>query len=123
MRRNRPEAKGAPATPNERVETRSIELEHQRQQLSPPQNLHHVWGDSPKQLIPGEIIVLNESPTLRSQVEPDFFAVLACPRCGILNLVTASQYFGASPIICGSNSCSCSFRIEDESRIAYLAVN
>jgi hypothetical protein len=105
------------------MEPRSTEVGHQQQQISLPQNLHHVWDESPKQLMPGEIIVLNESPALRSQVEPDFFAVLACPRCGVLNLVTTSQYFGASQVICGSNSCSCSFRIEDESRIVYLPVN
>ena len=105
------------------MEPRSTGLEHQTQPLAPPENLHHVWDDSPKQLIPGEIIVLNKSPILRSQVEPDFFAVLACPRCGILNLIAPSQYFGASPIICVSNSCPCSFRIEDESRIVYQPLN
>ncbi len=122
MRRNRSGPKNAPATPHELVEHPSAVRGHQQEQFSPPESLHHVFDD-PKHLVPGDIIVLNESPTLRSQVESDFFAVLACPRCGILDLVTASQYFGVCPVICGSNSCSCSFRIEDESRIIYLPAN
>ncbi len=123
MRRNRSEPKGAQATPHEPVEHRSAGLGHQQEQFSPPDSLHHVIDGSPNHLTPGDIIVLNESQTLRSEVELDFFAVLACPRCGILDLVTAAQYFGLSPVICGSNSCSCSFRIEDEAHIVYLPVN
>ncbi len=123
MRRNRSEAKNVQATPRELLEHRSAGGEHQREHFSAPESLNHVFDESPNHLAPGDVIVLNESQALRSEVELDFFAVLACPRCGILNLVTASQYFGASPVICGSNSCSCNFRIEDESRIVYLPVN
>ena len=126
MRRNRSEPKTAPATRREireLVEDPSATPGAREQKLSPPESLHHIFDESVKHLAAGDIILLNESPTLKSQVEADFFAVLACPRCGILDFVTASQYFGATAVICGSNSCSCSFRIEDESRIVYLPVN
>jgi len=123
MRRNRSETKPAPATRRELVENLSSGPEAPQENLSPPESLHHIFDDSLKHLAAGDIILLNDSPTLKSQVETDFFAVLACPRCGILDLVTSSQYFGAAPVVCGSNSCSCSFRIEDESRIVYLPVN
>ena len=123
MRRNRSEAKPAPATPRELVEHPCAVQKDRQEELSPPGSLHHIFEESLNHLTAGDIIVLNDSPTLKSQVEPDFFAVLACPWCGILELVTPSQYFGATPVLCGSNSCSCSFRIEDESRIVYLPVN
>jgi hypothetical protein len=123
MRRNRLEPKTTPATLRELVEHPSAEPGPPPQKLSPPRSLHHIFDDSLEQLTPGDILLLDESPTLKSQVALDFFAVLACPRCGILDLVTSSQYFGVTPVICGSNACSCSIRIEDESRIVYLPVN
>lgn len=123
MRRNRSEPKAPPAIPRELIEDPSVAPAARQEELLPPDSLHHIFDDSLKHLAAGDIILLHESPTLKSEVESDFFAVLACPRCGILDLLTSSQYFGATPVICGSNSCSCSFRIEDESRIVYLPVN
>ena len=123
MRRNRSEAKTAPAKRLELVEAPAAEPAPRLERLSPPESLHHIFDDSLHHLTAGDIIVLNDSPTLKLQVEPDFFAVLACPWCGTLELVTSSQYFGSTPVICGSNFCSCSFRIEDESRIVYLPAN
>ncbi len=123
MRRHRSQPKTAPTTPRELVEDSSVAPGARQEELSQPESLHHIFDDSLKHLAAGDIILLNDSPALKSQVESDFFAVLACPRCGILDLVTSSQYFGTTPVICGSNSCSCSFRIEDESRIIYLPVN
>jgi hypothetical protein len=123
MRRSRSGTKNAQTTPHGHLEQRLAELEHAQEEFPPPASLHHVFDDSPNDLTPGDIIVLDDSQTLRAQVESDFFAVLACPRCGILNLLTPAQYFGVLAVICGSDSCSCSFRIEGESRILYLPVN
>ena len=122
MRRNDSGPKNAEATPHGHVEHRLTVLEHQ-EEFPPPASLHYVLDDSPNHLTPGDIIVLKDSLTLRGQVESDFFAVLACPRCGILDLLTPAQYFGVVSVICGSDSCSCTFRIENESRIVYLPAN
>ena len=121
MRRNRLDAKNNPravkcASPRHGVA-------NERQQTSPTESLHHVFEDSVSDLSPGDIILLDESKCLRSQVESDFFAVLACPQCGTLDLITPLQYFGGVAVICGSNLCSCRFRIDDESRVVYLPAN
>ena len=38
-------------------------------------------------------------------------------------LTTLGVVIGVASVICGSDSCSCSFRIEGESRIVYLPIN
>ena len=123
MKRNGSGPKDAQTTPHERLEHELAELGHTQEEFPPPASLHHVFDDSPNDLTPGDIIILDNSQTLRAQVESDFFAVLACPGCGVLDLLTPAQYFGVASVICGSDSCSCSFRIESESRIVYLPVN
>jgi hypothetical protein len=123
MRRNGSAPKNAQATAQGHLEHPLAELGHTDGEVAPPASLHHVFDDSPNDLTPGDIIVLDDSQILRAQVESDFFAVMACPGCGILDLLTPAQYFGVAPVICGLDSCSCSFRIESESRIVYLPVN
>jgi hypothetical protein len=123
MRRNSSGPKNAQTTPHERLEHRPAQLGRAQDEFLPPASLHHVFDDSPNDLTPGDIIILDDSQTLRAQVESDFFAVLACPGCGILDLLTPAQYFGAASVMCGSDSCACSFRIEGQSRIVYLPVN
>jgi hypothetical protein len=71
----------------------------------------------------GDIILLSEADSLRAAIEKVFFAVLACPACGTLGCITAAQYFGAAPIICGSDQCSCRFRIDGKNHFVYLPVN
>ena len=123
MRRNGSGARNTQTTPHGHLEHRLAELGHAQQEFPPPASLHHVFDDSPNDLTPGDIIVLDHSEILRAQVESDFFAVLACPRCGSLDLLTPAQYFGVASVTCGADSCSCSFRIEGESHIDYLPVN
>jgi hypothetical protein len=72
---------------------------------------------------PAEVITLEGSAQLRHSVDPVFFAVLACPNCGTLSLITFQQYFGIIPVTCGSSLCPCRFRIEDEWQLVYLPVN
>jgi hypothetical protein len=38
-------------------------------------------------------------------------------------LISAAQYFGFAPVICGARACSGFFRIIDEGRFVYLPVN
>lgn len=90
---------------------------------SPPETLHQVDEDALSAMQPGDLLMLDAAPSLRTQVETNFLAVLACPRCGQLSLITPPQYFGAIPLICGSNACSCRLRIQDRSRFIYLPLN
>ncbi len=72
---------------------------------------------------PGDILLLDGSELLRPIVEAAFRAVLACPQCGTLALLTSPQYFGSAPVICESEPCSCRFRIEGQERLIYLPVS
>lgn len=69
---------------------------------------------------PGDIIMIDSLSTLRSMIESDFCAVLACPWCGMPGLITPSQYGGMEPIMCGSISCSCRYRIVRNSEFEFL---
>lgn len=72
---------------------------------------------------PGDVVLLAETETLRSAVEFIFFAVLACPACGTLGLITSSQYHGNVAVTCGSTICSCRFRITECRHFVFLPTN
>lgn len=85
-------------------------------------DLHHVEDGSFLAMHHGDIFILDGMEDLAESIDPAFFAVLACPQCGTKGLITSSQYYGVTPVVCGSETCSCRFRIEDQSRLAYLPV-
>lgn len=62
----------------------------------------------PEQMHPGSLFVLDPGMDTDNSEDP-YWAVLACPSCGALGLITRSQMAGLSPIICGSNTCSAQF--------------
>jgi hypothetical protein len=95
----------------------------ERPLLSPPSGLHHIQEEAMGSMVPGDVIFLGEAESLRSAVESIFFAVLACPACGALGLITSAQYGGLMPVACGSSQCSCRFRIDEEGRFVFLPVN
>ena len=101
----------------------SIDLVTDAEITPAPEMLHHVEEEALSSMQPGDILMLDRVPSLREQVEANFLAVLACPRCGQLSLITPPQYFGAVPVLCGASACSCRFRIEDRSRFVYLLLN
>src|SRR3990172_2259273 len=68
---------------------------------SPPAGLRHVEEAALWSMAPGDVIFLGETESLRTAVESIFFAVLACPVCGTLGLITSAQYVGAVPVVCG----------------------
>src|SRR5579885_2744080 len=55
----------------------------------------------PEQMEPGTIFVLENAGEMGEKEDP-YWAVLACPNCGQLGLVTRKQIAGLLPIICGS---------------------
>lgn len=85
-----------------------------------PAELHPIADESLLAMHPGDIVFLDDSTSLRPMVETEFFAVLSCPGCGTLGLITIPQYCGVALVICGSDSCSCQFRIVEKSRLQYL---
>jgi hypothetical protein len=67
----------------------------------------------PEQMEPGTIFVLENAGQVGDFDDP-YWAVLACPECGTLGLITRKQMRGFIPVICGSNICSAQFMIHDE---------
>lgn len=67
----------------------------------------------PEQMEPGTLFVLENAGDMGEQEDP-YWAVLACPSCGTLGLVTRRQVFGLIPVLCGSDQCSSEFFLRDE---------
>jgi len=67
----------------------------------------------PEEMEPGSIFVLENAGEVGDQDDP-YWAVLACPECGTLGLITRKQMRGIIPVICGSDKCSAQFLIQDE---------
>lgn len=73
-------------------------------------NLLDVW--IPEQMEPGTLFLLEHAGEL-GKVENPFWAVLACPSCGSLGLITRQQYSGLESMICGAERCSSEYFLED----------
>jgi hypothetical protein len=67
----------------------------------------------PEQMEPGTIFVLENAGEVGDQEDP-YWAVLSCPECGTLGLITRRQMRGVVPVICGSSTCPAQFVIIDE---------
>ena len=82
-------------------------------------NLLEVW--IPEQMEPGTMFMLEQAGEL-GKVENPFWAVLACPSCGSLGLITKQQCAGLEAMICGAADCSAEYFLEDQS-IRYRLAN
>ena len=67
----------------------------------------------PEQMSPGTLFVLENAGEMGQQDDP-YWAVLACPECGTLGLVTRRQINGVLPVMCGSDHCSAQFFLKDD---------
>ena len=67
----------------------------------------------PDEMEPGSIFVLENAGEVGSQEDP-YWAVLACPECGTLGLITRNQVRGLVLVICGSRRCPAQFVIVEE---------
>ena len=123
MRRNRPTLKASHKDDEGLVSERQSLVRCLPEESTRPLTLHHVGEDEMMLMQPADVITLEGSGRLRYLVDPAFFAILACPKCGTLSLITPQQYFGIMPVTCGFNLCPCRFRIEGESQLLYLPVN
>jgi hypothetical protein len=66
----------------------------------------------PEQMVPGTLFVLQNAGEIGEKEDP-YWAVLSCPSCGTLGLVTRKQIAGLLAVICGSDQCSAQFFIQD----------
>jgi len=67
----------------------------------------------PEQMGPGTIFVLENAGDMGDTNDP-YWAVLACPECATLGLVTRKQINGLLPILCGSDKCSAQFFLKED---------
>ena len=67
----------------------------------------------PEQMEPGTLFVLENTGTLGAPENP-YCAVLACPQCGALGLITRHQYMGMESMICGSERCSAEYYLHED---------
>jgi hypothetical protein len=91
--------------------------------IPPPTELCRVDEISISAMAPGDIYLIEKLEATDLDSEPTFYAILACPLCGNRDLISAAQYFGCVPIICGARACPGFFRIVDEGHLVYLPVN
>jgi hypothetical protein len=82
-------------------------------------NFLEVW--IPEQMQPGTLFLLEQAGDLGKPDNP-YWAVLACPSCGSLGLITRQQCAGLEAMICGSSECSAEYFLEDQT-IRYRVAN
>ncbi len=82
-------------------------------------NLIEVW--IPEQMEPGTLFLLERAGDLGTPDNP-YWAVLACPACGCLGLITRQQCAGLESMICGSDRCSSAYFLDDRT-IRYRRAN
>ena len=56
----------------------------------------------PERMDPGTVFVLENQAKL-GQAQNPYVAVMSCPRCGTLGLITRRQLYGGEPMICGGD--------------------
>lgn len=67
----------------------------------------------PERMDPGTVFVLENQNKL-GQAQNPYVAVMSCPRCGTLGLITRRQLFDGEAMICGGDTCSAEYRLDGE---------
>jgi hypothetical protein len=70
----------------------------------------------PERMDPGTVFVLENKTKLGSEQNP-YVAVMSCPRCGTMGLITRRQLFAGEIMICGGDVCSAEYRLDGENII------
>jgi len=71
----------------------------------------------PEQMSPGTLFVLENAGDIGDSSDP-YWAVLSCPECGTLGLITRKQIAGLLSVICGSDRCSAQFFLRESDIVA-----
>ena len=67
----------------------------------------------PEKMDPGTVFVL-ENQTKMGKAENPYVAVMSCPRCGTMGLITRKQLCAGETMICGGEICSAEYRLDGE---------
>ncbi len=67
----------------------------------------------PERMDPGTVFVL-ENKTRFGNAQNPFIAVMSCPRCGTMGLITRRQLCAGEIMICGADICSAEYRLDGE---------
>jgi hypothetical protein len=67
----------------------------------------------PERMDPGTIFMLENRSRLGHAQNP-YVAVMSCPRCGTVGLITRRQLHGIEAMICGGEACSAEYRLDGE---------
>ncbi|HVC47781.1 MAG TPA: hypothetical protein VND90_11080 [Terracidiphilus sp.] len=67
----------------------------------------------PEKMDPGTVFVL-ENQTKLGHAQNPYVAVMSCPRCGTMGLITRRQLCEGETMICGGEACSAEYRLEGE---------
>ena len=77
----------------------------------------NILSEIPDKMAPGMLCVLENAEEANKgrgdPVEP-YFAVLACPECGTVVLITQAQGYGVKPIMCENRECPASYFLGDD---------
>lgn len=75
--------------------------------------LHFLEEWIPERMDPGTIFLL-ENQTKLGQSQNPYVAVMSCPRCGTMGLITRRQLAAGETMICGGDACSAEYRLDGE---------
>ena len=67
----------------------------------------------PDKMDPGTVFLLENQAKLGHSHNP-YVAVMSCPVCGTMGLITKRQLCEKDIMICGGDSCSAEYRLEGE---------
>ncbi len=67
----------------------------------------------PDRMDPGTVFLLQNETKLGHAQNP-YVAVMSCPRCGTMGLITRRQLVDGEPMICGGGVCSAEYHLEGE---------
>jgi hypothetical protein len=70
----------------------------------------------PDRMDPGTIFVLENQAKMGQEGNP-YVAVMSCPRCGTMGLITRRQLCQSDLMICGGDNCSAEYKVEGEAII------
>lgn len=67
----------------------------------------------PEKMDPGTVFVLENQSKL-GHVQNPYVAVMSCPRCGTLGLITRRQLYDGETMICGGDVCSAEYSLDGD---------
>jgi hypothetical protein len=67
----------------------------------------------PERMDPGTVFLLENQAKL-GQAQNPYVAVMSCPKCGTLGLITRRQLYCGEMMICGGDVCTAEYRLDGD---------